>query len=85
MRDETLIDEQEADEMHEAMDYAQHERTWEGVTNLVKWAIIQLAFIVVGLFCVIQAGVPGWGLLLIVIGLASPGIWMLFSPRRLPN
>jgi hypothetical protein len=61
MRDETLIDEQEADEMHEAMDYAQHEKTWEGVTNLVKWAIIQLAFIVVGLFCVIQGGVPGAG------------------------
>jgi len=85
MRDETLIDEQEAEERHEAMDYAQHERTWEGVTNLVKWAIIQLAFILVGLFCVIQGGVPVLGLLLIVVGLAAPGIAMLFSPRRLPS
>ena len=72
MRDETRIDEQEAEERHEAMDYAQHEKTWEGVTNLVKWAIIQLAFIVVGLFCVIQGGVPLLGGLLILIGLLYP-------------
>lgn len=85
MRDETLIDEQEAEERHEAMDYAQHERTWEGVTSLVKWAIIQLAFIVVGLFCVIQGGAALLGVLLIVVGLAAPAIWMLFSPRRLPT
>ena len=85
MRDETRIDEQEAEERHEAMDYAQHEKTWEGVTNLVKWAIIQLAFIVVGLFCVIQGGVPALGLVLIVVGLASPGIAILFAPRRLPS
>jgi len=85
MRDETRIDEQEAEERHEAMDYAQHERTWEGVTNLVKWAIIQLAFIIVGLFCVIQGGAPGLGVLLIVVGLAAPGIALLFAPRRMPT
>jgi Bacterial aa3 type cytochrome c oxidase subunit IV len=85
MRDETLIDEQEADEMHEAMDYAQHERTWEGVTNLVKWAIIQLAFVVVGLFCVIQASAPLAGIVLILIGLIAPFGWWLFGPKRLPT
>ena len=72
MRDETIIDEQEADEMHEAMDYAQHEKTWETFITLVKSAIIQLAFIVVGLFCVIQGGVPLVGGLLILIGLLYP-------------
>jgi len=85
MRDETRIDEQEAEEMHEAMDYAQHERTWAGVTNLVKWAIIQLAFIVVGLFCVIQAGSPLAGIVLIVIGLVAPFGWWLFGPKQLPT
>jgi len=85
MRDETLIDEQEAEEMHEAMDYAQHEKTWETVTSLVKWAIIQLAFIVVGLFCVIEGGVPLLGALLILIGLLSPLGWMIFAPRRMPT
>jgi len=85
MRDETLIDEQEAEEMHEAMDYMQHEKTWEGVTNLVKWAMIQLAFIVVGLFCVIQAGAPLAGVVLIIIGLFAPLVWWLFGPKRLPT
>ena len=82
MRDESRIDEQEAEERHEAMDYAQHEKTWEGVTNLVKWAIIQLAFIVVWLFCVIQAGVPLAGVVLILIGLISPIGWWLFGPKQ---
>ena len=85
MRDETRIDEQEAEEMHEAMDYMQHEQTWGTVTNLVKWAMIQLAFIVVGLFCVIQAGAPLAGIVLILIGLIAPIGWWLFGPKRLPT
>jgi hypothetical protein len=82
MRDETAIDIQEADEMHEAMDYAQHERTWEGVTSLVKSAIIQLAFIVVGLYCCIIGGAPVVGVVLILIGLFAPLGMRLFMPRR---
>ena len=81
MRDETVIDEHEAEEMHEAMDYAQHERTWEGFISLVKWAIIQLGFIVVGLYCVIFAGAPVVGALLILIGLVSPLSAPLFKAR----
>jgi hypothetical protein len=72
MRDEDVIDMQEADEMHEAMDYAQHEKTWETFLMLVKTAIVQLAFIVVGLFCIIQGGQPVLGGILILIGLVWP-------------
>jgi len=85
MRDETLIDEQEADERHEAMDYMKQEKTWETFTGLVKWAIIQLAFIVIGLFCIIQAGAPIAGSVLILIGIFIPGVWVLFAPKRLPT
>ena len=67
MRDETRIDEQESKERHEAMDYAQHEKTWVLVTNLVKWSIIQLAFLVVGLYCIIFAGSPVAGVILITL------------------
>lgn len=84
MRDETRIDEQEAEERHEAMDYNQHEKTWELVTNLVKWSIVQLAFLVVGLYCIIEAGAPVAGVILILIGIVAPGIWALFAPKRLP-
>jgi uncharacterized membrane protein len=83
MRDETLIDEQEADERHEAMDYAQHERTWENITNLVKWAIIQLAFVVVGLYTAVIAGVPVLGVILILIGLVAPLAARVLMPRGL--
>jgi len=85
MRDETLIDEQEAEEMHEAMDYAQHEQTWEGITNLVKWAIIELAFLLLALFCFIQAGQPLLGGLLILIGLLLIPGTRLFGPKHLPE
>ena len=82
MRDETAIDMQEAEEMHEAMDYAQHEKTWEGFTSLVKWAIIQLAFIVVGLYCIIFAGAPIVGVIAILIGLFAPVGASFFNSLR---
>ena len=85
MRDKTRIDEQESKERHEAMDYAQHEKTWVLVTNLVKWSIIQLAFLVVGLYCIIFAGSPVAGVILILIGIVAPGVWGLFGPKRLPT
>jgi len=82
MRDEDRIDMQEAEERHEAMDYAQHEGTWMNVTWLVKWAIIQLAFILVGLYCCLIAGGPVIGVLLIVIGLFAPIGARFLAPRR---
>lgn len=83
MRDETIIDEQEAEERHEAMDYAQHEQTWETVTDLVKWAIIQLAFILVGLYCCIVAGAAAFGIILILVGLVAPFAAKFLWPRRM--
>jgi len=38
MRDEDRIDEAEAAEKHELMDYVQHEKTWATFTNIVKHA-----------------------------------------------
>ena len=84
MRDEDAIDMQEAEEMHEAMDYAQHEGTWVRFTGLVKWAIIQLALIVVGLLSIIQFGSPWFGGLLIIIGVVAPLVWMVFAPKQMP-
>jgi hypothetical protein len=85
MRDEDRIDMAEAEERHEAMDYMQHEKTWENVTSLVKWSIIQLAFIVVGLYTSVIAGQAFWGILLIVIGLVAPIGGYFFRPRRMPT
>ena len=83
MRDEDRIDMQEAEERHEAMDYAQHEGTWMNVTWLVKWAIIQLALIVVGLYSAVIAGNPLLGVLLIIIGLVAPVAARIMAPRAM--
>jgi hypothetical protein len=36
------------------MDYAAHEATWNGFTQLLKWSIIGLAILVVFLYIVIR-------------------------------
>jgi hypothetical protein len=83
MRDEDRIDMQEAEERHAAMDYAQHEGTWRNITSLVKWAIVQLAFLAVGLYTAVIAGVPVLGVLLILIGIFAPIVARFFGPRRM--
>ena len=69
---ELNIDAEEAEEMHEAMDYAQHRATWDGFTNLVKWVIIQLALLVLALYCFIFAGQVLLGAIFILAALALP-------------
>ena len=48
------IDVQEAERMHEAMDYAQHRQTWDIFTNLIKWGIIACVVLVLALYIFIQ-------------------------------
>ena len=85
MRDEDIIDMQEAEEKHEAMDYAQHENTWETFVGLVKWAIGLLALIVIGLGCIIQFGAPVFGGALILIALIAAPVWAVVGPKRVAS
>jgi hypothetical protein len=56
-----------ADEIPPAMDYAQHEATWNGVMAMTKWSIVALLFIVVALYCFIEAHQPVLGTLLLLV------------------
>jgi len=77
-----MADTADTETISDAMDYAQHEATWKGFTQMTKWAIIELAFVVLALYCFIFAGAPVVGGLLILIGLlAIPGS-ILFAPKR---
>lgn len=38
---------------HPAMDYAEHERTYQTFTNLTKWATIVIAAILIGMAIVL--------------------------------
>lgn len=64
------------------MDYAQHEATWRGFVMFVKWAIISMGFLVVSLYCFIEAHQPVLGLVLL---LAVPVLFagsMIMGRRR---
>ena len=37
-----------------AMDYAEHEATWRGFTNLVKWSIVALAILLIVLYALVR-------------------------------
>ena len=49
---------QHIEELPPAMDYAQHQATWNAVTGLVKWSIAGLAIVAVALYCFIEGGQP---------------------------
>ncbi|HEX4297818.1 MAG TPA: aa3-type cytochrome c oxidase subunit IV [Devosia sp.] len=79
---ELVIDANEAEQMDEAMDYAQHRATWDGFTNLVKWMIIELALIVLALFCLIQGNAPAGGVLFLLIAVVAPIAGLFFRSAR---
>lgn len=62
----------EIETISDDMDYAQHNATWHGFTNLVKWSILEMACLVLALYCFIFAGQPWLGGLLILIGVVAP-------------
>ncbi len=56
-----------ADELPPAMDYAQHNGTWHGFTEMEKWSIIALAVVCLALYCFIEAHQPIVGALLLLL------------------
>lgn len=55
-----------------AMDYPQHEATYELFTGLVKWTIVSLAFMVLALYAFIEAQQPVIGFVLLVLMIVVP-------------
>ncbi len=53
-------------ELPPAMDYAQHNGTYEGFVTMVKWGIITMALVVVALYCFIIGHQPVIGTLLLL-------------------
>jgi hypothetical protein len=72
----------DADTLPPAMDYAMHERTYEGFIAFVKWAIIDVAFLLVALYCFIIADQPVLGLLLLAMTIVGVPFWAFVSSRR---
>ncbi|MDB5538324.1 MAG: hypothetical protein JWQ89_51 [Devosia sp.] len=69
-------------ELPPAMDYAQHEATYNGFVNFVKWAIVALVLVVLSLYAFIEAHQPIIGtLLLLVIPVGAIAVMVMGSRR----
>jgi hypothetical protein len=67
-------------EIPPAMDYAQHNATYEGFLALVKWGIVGCLIIVLALYCFIEAHQPVLGtLLLLVLPVGAVALFVLRS------
>jgi hypothetical protein len=71
-------------ELPPAMDYAQHQATWNGVTSMVKWSIITLAVVCVALYFFIEGHQPIIGAVLLLL-LPIVGVAMAVMRSRTPS
>ncbi len=56
-----------ATETPPAMDYAQHQATWNAVVSLVKWSIAGILVVLVALYCFIEGNQPILGTILLLV------------------
>ncbi len=72
----------QTDDLPPAMDYAQHNATYQGFMGMLKWSIIAMVFIVLALYCFIEAQQPLLGgLLLLAIPVLVIGSTVMGSRR----
>lgn len=64
-----------------AMDYAAHQRTYDAFVGMVKFSILSLAFLVVGLYFAIIGGQPAFGVVLIVLSAVVPIVLAMLSRK----
>jgi hypothetical protein len=70
------------EELPPAMDYAQHNATYEGFMQMLKWGIAALLLIVLALYAFIEAGQPIIGtLLLLLIPVGAIGLVVMGTRR----
>lgn len=60
-------DAHDIEELPPAMDYAQHNATYEAFITMVKWAIVAMLIVVLALYCFIEAHQPVLGTLLLLL------------------
>jgi len=66
-----------------AMDYPQHEATYRGFLNLVKYGIINMAFVVLALYAFIEGHNAIAGVVLLLLSVLVPvGVQMMGSRRK---
>ncbi|MDB5528320.1 MAG: hypothetical protein JWR51_1423 [Devosia sp.] len=64
-----------------AMDYAEHQRTYDGFVSLVKYGVLSLAILVVGLYFAIIGAQPVLGVVLILASVVVPAVLAMLSRK----
>jgi len=66
-----------------AMDYPQHEATYRGFLNLVKYGIMNMVFVVLALYAFIEAHNAIAGVVLLLLSVLVPvGVQLMGSRRK---
>ena len=70
------------EELPPAMDYAQHNATYEGFMKMLKYGVAALGLVVLALYAFIEAGQPVIGtLLLLLIPVGAVGLVVMGTRR----
>ncbi|MET3900083.1 hypothetical protein ABIB57_004046 [Devosia sp. UYZn731] len=64
-----------------AMDYAEHQRTYDGFVSLVKYGVLSLAILVIGLYFAIIGAQPVLGVVLILASVVVPAVLAMLSRK----
>ncbi|MEO8686034.1 MAG: aa3-type cytochrome c oxidase subunit IV [Devosia sp.] len=64
-----------------AMDYAQHQQTYDSFVSLVKYGVLSMAILVVGLYFAIIGAQPVLGVVLIVLSVIVPAVLAMMSRK----
>jgi len=64
-----------------AMDYAQHQQTYDGFISLLKYGVLSMVILVVGLYFAIIAAQPILGIILVVASVVVPTVLAMLSRK----
>jgi hypothetical protein len=64
-----------------AMDYAQHQQTYDTFVSMVKYGVLSMIFLVVGLYFAIIGAQPILGVLLILASIVVPPVLAMLSRK----
>jgi Bacterial aa3 type cytochrome c oxidase subunit IV len=68
--------------IHEsAMDYTEHQRTYDAFVSMVKYGVLSMAILVVGLYFSIIAVQPVLGVVLILASIVVPVVLAMLSRK----
>jgi hypothetical protein len=64
-----------------AMDYAQHQKTYDGFISLLKYGVLSMVILVVGLYFAIIAAQPILGIVLVAASIVVPAALAMLSRK----